>query len=150
MKKLFNILGQKMPAATPLILNEGASNGEHAWLNFGEEEGQLSVDIYQTDDNLVVKSTIAGATSKDVEISLVDDMLTIRGQREPDEEVPSDAYLYRECYWGRFSRSIVLPVEVRGDKVSAALHNGVLTIILPKVKRSKHTKIKVKESSAKS
>lgn len=138
-----------MPAKTPLILHDGASDGEHNWLNFGEEEGQLSVDIYQTDDSLIVKSTIAGATSKDVEISLVDDMLTIRGQREADDEVANDAYLYRECYWGRFSRSIVLPVEVRGDKVAASLHNGVLTVILPKAKRSKHTNIKVKESGAK-
>jgi HSP20 family protein len=144
MKKLFHILGQKMPPATPLILHDGAGDGEHNWLNFGEEEGQLSVDIYQTDDSLVVKSTIAGATSKDIEISLVDDMLTIRGQRELDEEIPSEAYLYRECYWGRFSRSIVLPVEVRGDKVEASLHNGVLTVVLPKAKRSKHTKIRVK------
>lgn len=144
MKKLFHILGQKMPSATPLILNDGASDGENNWLNFGEEEGQLSVDIYQTDDDLIVKSTIAGATSKDIEISLVDDMLTIRGQRELDEEIPNDAYLYRECYWGRFSRSIVLPVEVRGDKVMASLHNGVLTVVLPKVKRSKHTKIRIK------
>lgn len=134
-----------MPPATPLILNEGANDGEHSWLNFGEEEGQLSVDIYQTDDDLIVKSTIAGATSKDVEISLVDDMLTIRGQREQDEAVGADAYLYRECYWGKFSRSIVLPVEVRGDKVVAALHNGVLTVTLPKAKRSKHTKIRVKD-----
>jgi len=145
MKKLFHILGQKMPPATPLVVSDKVGEVEHNWLNFGEEEGQLSVDIYQTDDNLVVKSTIAGATSKDIEISLVDDMLTIRGQRELDEEVSNQAYLYRECYWGRFSRSIVLPVEVRGDKVSAALHNGVLTIILPKTRRSKHTSIKIKD-----
>jgi len=134
-----------MPAGTPLILNNGTTENDSHWLNFGEEEGQLAVDIYQTDDDLIIKSTIAGATSKDIEISLVDDMLTIRGQREQDEEVAIDAYLYRECYWGRFSRSIVLPVEVRGDKVIASLQNGVLTVVLPKTKRSKHTKIRIKE-----
>lgn len=149
MKKLFHILSQKMPEGTPLILNNGANDNDNNWLNFGEEEGQLAVDIYQTDEDLIIKSTIAGANSKDIEVSLVDDMLTIRGQREQEEQVATDAYLYRECYWGRFSRSIVLPVEVRGDKVLASLHNGVLTVILPKAKRSKHTKIKVKEGQEK-
>lgn len=146
MKKLFRLLGHETTAPASLVLNNGVSDNDHAWLNLGEEEGQLAVDIYQTDEALVVKSTIAGATSKDIEISLVDDMLTIRGQRELDEEVSTDAYLYRECYWGRFSRSIVLPVEVRGDKVVASLHNGVLTVVLPKAKRSRHTSIRVKEA----
>jgi len=127
------------------FLNNSASESNHDWLNFGEEEGLLAVDIYQTDDEVVVKSTIAGATSKDIEISLVDDMLTIRGTRELDENVATDAYLFRECYWGKFSRSIILPVEVRGDKVNAVIHNGVLTITLPKAKRSKHTKIRIRE-----
>jgi HSP20 family protein len=146
MKKLFRMLGREINDSSPVFLNKGASENEHAWLNFNEEEGQLAVDIYQTDDDLIVKSTIAGAASKDIEISLIDDMLTIRGRRELDEEVASDAYLYRECYWGKFSRSIMLPVEVRGDKVSASLHNGVLTVVLPKAKRSKHTSIRVKEA----
>lgn len=145
MKKFFRLFEERDSGST-LMLNNGADEHNQSWLNFGEEEGQLAVDIYQTDDEIIVKSTIAGATSKDVEISLVDDMLTIRGQRELSEPVAADAYLYRECYWGKFSRSIVLPVEVRGDKVVASLHNGVLTVILPKSKRSKHTKIKVKEA----
>lgn len=145
MKKFFRLLEEKSKNSSALILNNGATDASEAWLNFGEEEGQLSVDIYQTDDELVVKSTIAGATSKDIEISLVDDMLTIRGRRELSEEVPNDAYLYRECYWGKFSRTIVLPVEVRGEKVVASFQNGVLTIVLPKSKHSKRTSIKVKE-----
>jgi len=149
MKKLFRLLGREISDPSPVLMHNSASEPEHAWFNFGEEEGQLAVDIYQTDDNLVVKSTIAGASSKDIEISLVDDMLTIRGRRELDEEVMADAYLYRECYWGKFSRSIMLPVEVRGDKVMASLHNGVLTVTLPKAKRSKHTSIRVKESKDK-
>lgn len=145
MKKLFRLFEERETGST-VTLNNGADDHNQSWLNFGEEEGQLAVDIYQTDEEIIVKSTIAGATSRDVEISLVDDMLTIRGQRELPESVPADAYLYRECYWGKFSRSIVLPVEVRGDKVTASLHNGVLTVVLPKSKRSKHTKIKVKEA----
>ncbi len=146
MKKLFRLFKEEVAGSSALMLNNGVHDNDHAWLNFGEEEGQLSIDVYQTDEDLIVKSTIAGAASGDIEISLIDDMLTIRGKRELDEDVPSDAYLYRECYWGRFSRSIVLPVEVRGDKVAASLHNGVLTVVLPKAKRSKHTKIKIKDS----
>ena len=149
MRKILPAFRREDKNRSSLVMNNGLSENDGAWLNFGEEEGQLAVDIYQTDQALIIKSTIAGATSKDIEISLVDDMLTIRGQRELDEEIANDAYLYRECYWGKFSRSIVLPVEVRGDKVNASLHNGVLTVVLPKAKRSRHTSIKIKEAKGK-
>lgn len=146
MKKIFKLLSQHSSSPDALNLQNGVGS-EHSWFNLGEEEGQLAVDIYQTDDAVVVKSTIAGARSKDIDISLVDDMLTIRGTRELDDEVASDAYLFRECYWGKFSRSIIMPIEVRGDKVAASLHNGVLTVILPKAKKSKHTTIRIKENA---
>jgi len=149
MRKILPAFRREDKNRSTLVMNNGLSENDGAWLNFGEEEGQLAVDIYQTDQALIIKSTIAGATSKDIEISLVDDMLTIRGQRELDEVISNDAYLYRECYWGKFSRSIVLPVEVRGDKVNASLHNGVLTVVLPKAKRSRHTSIKIKEAKGK-
>ncbi len=146
MKKFLNLLSSNQNKDDALVLQNGV-NSEHSWLNFGEEEGQLAVDIYQTDDSVIVKSTIAGARSKDIEISLVDDMLTIKGNRELDEEVATDSYLFRECYWGKFSRSIILPIEVKGDKVQASLHNGVLTVVLPKVKKSKHTRIHIKDNA---
>ncbi len=146
MRKLFRLTSRENQPAAPLVLHNPPVETERGWLSLSEEEGQLSVDIYQTEDELVVKSTIAGATAQDIEISLVDDMLTIRGQRELEEEVGADAYLYRECYWGRFSRSIILPVEVKHDKVAASLHNGVLTIRLPKAKRSKQLTIRVRDS----
>ncbi len=146
MKKIFKLLSPRSSSPDALMLQNGVGL-EHSWFNLGEEEGQLAVDIYQTDDAVVVKSTIAGARSKDIDISLVDDMLTIRGTRELDEDVASDSYLFRECYWGKFSRSIIMPIEVRGDKVAASLHNGVLTVILPKVKKSKHTTIRIKDNA---
>lgn len=146
MKKLFRLSNRKNQSAAPLDFTNPSSESEHGWLSLGEEEGQLSIDIFQTDSELVIRSTIAGATARDIEISLVEDMLTIRGQRELDEQMPADAYLYRECYWGRFSRSVILPIEVKHDKVAASLHNGVLTVRLPKARRSKQTTIKVKES----
>ncbi len=116
------------------------------WLDSGDyEEGQLSIDVYQTDKDIIVKSTIAGVKPEDIDISLNNDMLTIRGKRQMLEEVDEDDYLYRECYWGAFSRSIILPVEIRADKIEAVLENGVLTVVLPKAKTAKRTEIKVKE-----
>lgn len=72
-------------------------------------------------------------------------MLTIRGQRQIQEKISEENYLIKECYWGGFSRSIILPLEVEVEKVEAALDNGVLTIILPKAKSAKQFSIKVKE-----
>ena len=99
------------------------------------DEGELSVDIFETPAELIVQSTIAGVKLHDLELSLHNDLLTIRGRRE--HEAPKGArQLYAECYWGPFSRSIILPAEVRGDEAAAILRSGVLTITLPKRHRS--------------
>jgi len=115
------------------------------WIDDDYEEGQLSIDIYQTPKNIIVKSTIAGVKPEDIDISINNDMLTIRGKREDKDEIEEDNYLYRECYWGSFSRSVILPVEVKADKIEAILENGVLTVILPKAKTSKQVSVKVIE-----
>ncbi|MFZ5391154.1 MAG: Hsp20/alpha crystallin family protein [Patescibacteria group bacterium] len=109
-----------------------------------EYEGQLSVDVYQTKDSLVVRSTIAGVKMEDLEITLNNDVVTIRGKRYQADQVQPDDFFYQECYWGGFSRSIVLPVEVEPEGVTASLENGVLTVVLPK-SRSKTVAIKVEE-----
>lgn len=110
----------------------GQPVGNMSWYS-GEYEGQLSVDVYQTDETLVVRSTIAGVKPEDLEITLNDDVVTIRGKRFQETEVPKENYFYQECYWGGFSRSIVLPVEVKSAEAKASLKNGVLTLTLPKV-----------------
>jgi len=115
------------------------------WLNMEREEGQLSIDVYESPANIIIKSTIAGVKPDDLDISINNDMITIRGKREADREIKEENYLYKECYWGSFSRSIILPVEVKEDKVEAVLENGVLTITLPKAKASKQISIKVRE-----
>jgi len=107
------------------------------------EEGQLSVDVFQTKDNLIVKSTIAGVKPDDISIDIDNDILTIRGSRSFEEEIDEDGYFYQECYWGNFSRSIVLPVDVDSEKVNAVLKNGVLTITMPKLKKSRAVSVKV-------
>ncbi len=127
---------------------EVEENEEGEWLGEEQEEGQLSIDVYQTPEAIVVKSTIAGVKPEDIDISINNDMLTIRGKRETKEEIKDEDYLYRECYWGSFSRSIILPVEIEAEKVEAELENGVLTIILPKAKASKQISVKVKEKNS--
>jgi HSP20 family protein len=100
----------------------------------GASEGQLSIDVYQTDKRIIIQSTIAGARPEDLKISLHHDLLTIHGTRRQPQSINEDQYLYRECYWGPFSRSIILPAEVDSRKVEAKIENGVLTIILSKTK----------------
>jgi len=127
------------------LLEEAGDEEKKEWLEDGYEEGQLSIDIYQTPENIVVKSTIAGVKPGDIDISINNDMLTIRGKRETEETIKEADYLFRECYWGSFSRSVILPVEIESERIEAELENGVLTVTLPKAKPAKQISIKVKE-----
>jgi HSP20 family protein len=106
-------------------------------------EGQLTIDVFETPGEFVIKSTIAGARPEDVDISIDEDMVTIRGRREKDEEVREEDYLYRECFWGAFSRTVILPSAVDADRSGASFKNGILTIRLPKAKESGATKLGV-------
>ena len=119
---------------------------EKIWLEQSDyEEGQLSIDVYQTPGEIIIQSTIAGVKPEDIDISINNDLLTIRGHRSMDKKIKEENYLYRECYWGSFSRSIILPVEVEAEKIEAELENGVLTVTLPKAKSAKEISIKVRE-----
>jgi len=109
------------------------------------EEGQLTIDVYQSGDFIVVKSIIGGARSDDLDISITSDMVTIRGARKNPDEVKAGDYYYQECFWGNFSRSVILPCDIKTDKVKAAIKNGILTIKLPKIEKNSSMKIKVEE-----
>jgi HSP20 family protein len=121
-------------------MSQGSANQED-WLS--EYEGQLTIDMYQTKDNVVIKSTIAGVKPEDIDVTIANDMVTIRGERKRDFEVSSEDYFYQECYWGNFSRSVVLPVDVDIENVGADLKDGILTVILPKAAKARAKKIKV-------
>lgn len=108
-----------------------------------QTEGQLTVDIYERGDSIVIQSAVAGTDPNDLDITLTHDMITIKGTRKHVEEVNEDNYFYRELYWGSFSRSIILPEEVDSDKAEASIKNGILTIKLPKRTRGGQ-KLKVK------
>ncbi|PIR91956.1 molecular chaperone [Candidatus Falkowbacteria bacterium CG10_big_fil_rev_8_21_14_0_10_44_15] len=118
---------------------------EEQWLADDYEEGQLAIDVYQSKDAIIVKSTIAGVKPEDIDISINNDLLTIRGARKMDEQISAEDYFYQECYWGSFSRSIILPVEVKPDQIEATIENGVLTIFLPKAQTAKQIEVKIKE-----
>ncbi|MGB3073604.1 MAG: Hsp20/alpha crystallin family protein [Candidatus Moraniibacteriota bacterium] len=107
-------------------------------------EGQLTIDVYQTENDIVIKSTIAGVKPEDLDVSINNDMVTVKGERKNEEIVESGNYYYQECYWGSFSRSVLLPVDVIPEKADAALKNGILTIRLPKADTTKTKKIQVR------
>lgn len=107
-------------------------------------EGQLVIDVYQTDSDIVIKSTIAGVKTEDLEMTIVDNTITVKGVRKKDSSIYQGDYYYQEIYWGSFSRSVILPVDVDADKTRAAIKNGVLTIKVPKIEKSKIKTIKIK------
>jgi HSP20 family protein len=123
------------------------SESSDDWME--ETEGQLAIDVYQNANDVVVKAPIAGVKAEDIEISINDDVVTVKGQRKQEKEVKNDDYYVQECYWGAFSRSVILPVAVNVDKSNAKLKDGILTVTLPKAKSSRSKKLKVRNISSK-
>ena len=105
-----------------------------------KEVGQLSLDIYHTDKEIVILAPIAGITESDITVSVTDDVLIIKGERKSVEEIAEENYYTKECFWGGFSRSIVLPIEADTKNISATFENNVLEIRIPK-SEIQHTKI---------
>jgi HSP20 family protein len=112
------------------------------WLSFGEEEGQLTIDVYQTENDLVIQTAVAGVKPEDLDVSIERDVVTIRGGREKQYQEKGD-YFIQECFWGTFSRQIILPAEVDPSQAKASFKEGVLTIRMPKIKREKKVKINI-------
>lgn len=108
------------------------------------EGAALAVDMYETDDDVVVKTALPGIDPDDVEISVTGDSLTIKGETKAEEEVEKGNYVCRERRFGAYSRSLTLPVSVKAEKAEAEYENGVLTLRLPKVEEAKPKAIQVK------
>ncbi len=109
-----------------------------------EQEGELVIDVFETEDNIVIQSAIAGINTDDLEISIEKDMISIKGTRERKTEEVAKNYYCQECYWGRFSREVILPVETDATKADAAIKNGILTITVPKIHKEKNKKLNIK------
>lgn len=105
--------------------------------------GILTVDVYQTADDIIIKSTIAGATADELDISVTNEVVTIKGSRKMEDKISAHDYYYQELYWGSFSRSIILPEEIDADNAKASLKNGVLTLKLPKLAKNKTKKLRI-------
>lgn len=97
------------------------------------QSGILTLDVFQKDTDIVIKSAIAGVSGKDLDIAITKDAVTIKGSRQEDKEETKKDYFYKELYWGSFSRTVILPEEVNPDQSKATLKNGVLMIVMPKV-----------------
>lgn len=128
----------------PEIEQEAAYSDEDRGEVAEEQEGQLTVDVFQDDQNIIIQSTIAGVSPEDLDVSITNDMVTVRGERRRTYDVDSEDYFYQECYWGTFSRSIILPVEIDADRAEAKIKNGILTIRIPKANAAMTRKLKVK------
>lgn len=126
---------------TAMTMNAETTRDENS---SDDAEGQLTIDVYQTETDVVIKSTIAGVKPEDLDVGINNDMITIKGERKNEEVVEGENYYYQECYWGSFSRSVVLPVDVIADKAEASLKNGILTVRLPKADTTKAKKIQVR------
>lgn len=117
----FSFMKEREPASEPF---------PSAW-DESRDEGQLALDVFRRGDNLVIRSTMAGVKPEDVDVAVNGDLLTIRGTRSHEEEMNEDDWFHRECYWGSFSRSLILPLDVYGEKAEATLRNGILEVRIP-------------------
>lgn len=117
---------------------------EEEWLGGAEEEGQLTVDVFQTDNEILLQAMVAGVRPDDLDVQITRDMITIRGRREQSREIEKDDFFYQELYWGAFSRSVLLPQEVDVDGSEATLKQGLLIIRLPKLDKNRTERLRVK------
>ncbi len=132
-----------LTARTKTAKSKVEAKEEKTWTD-AEPEGQLTVDVYQTPDDIVVESAIAGVKPEDIDVNATQDSVVIRGSRMREKQAQDEDYLYQECYWGRFARSIILPQEVDPESASVSFKNGILTVRLPKVNKKKSRKLNVK------
>ncbi|MFZ1987594.1 MAG: Hsp20/alpha crystallin family protein [Minisyncoccia bacterium] len=107
-------------------------------------EGQLPVDVYQTGNEIVIRTFVAGVRPDELNVSIARDMVVIEGSREEREQVSDSDYFTRELFWGSFARTILLPQEVDVENSSATSKDGLLTLILPKLDKARQTKLKVR------
>lgn len=112
-----------------------------------QQDGELPVDMYQTDDSIVIRALVAGVSPNELEISITRDMVTIRGVREEYQEAHDDGYFHRELFWGSFSRTLLLPEEVAIDEAEAQEKHGMLEIKLPKLDKHRSTQLKVRSNA---
>lgn len=128
----------------PQIESDSDDSMTPDWMEEEIEEGQLTVDVYQTGNDIVIKCMVAGVRPEDLEINITRDTVTIRGKRETEKMVREEDYFHKELYWGSFSRTIMLPTEVDVEEADAVEKHGLLIIKLPKIDKHRQARLKVK------
>jgi HSP20 family molecular chaperone IbpA len=114
------------------------------WINNAPEEGELNVDVYQNQNEIIIKTMVAGVKPEDLDVAISRDMVTIKGKRESERTIADDDYFHKELYWGTFSRTVVLPQEIDVDAAEAVEKHGLLIIKLPKLDKNRQTRLKVR------
>lgn len=122
-------------------MHEGYENNQMTDDWFEDNEGQLSVDVIETPEEIIIRSAIAGVSVDDLDINVTNDTVTIRGSREKCQVANQETVHIEECYWGNFSRSVVLPCHIKPDETDAVLKNGILNITLKKVEPSSNVQV---------
>jgi HSP20 family protein len=133
---------------TPVVQQQTTTTTTTTTATAAEDEydqvpGQLAVDVYETADKLVIKARVAGVNKNDMDVSISDGVLTISGTLSSGDDTEATQWHIQECYWGEFSRTLVLPVPVKEDEVEAVLKDGVLTISFTKVQQEQAKKIQI-------
>ena len=121
------------------------SDEEGSWIEEEmEKDAELTVDVYQTNEMIVIKSMIAGVRPEDLDVTITRDMITVRGKREEERVARDEDYFHRELYWGSFSRTIQLAEEIDVDEAEAVEKHGLLILKLPKLDKKRQSKLKVR------
>ncbi|MCA9340941.1 Hsp20/alpha crystallin family protein [Candidatus Saccharibacteria bacterium] len=130
------------PTVAPI--QDDASPASEDWdENSNDFPGELAVDVYEAEDRLVVKARTAGVNKEDLDVSISDGILTVSGTLSSGDDSDASNWHIQECYWGEFSRTVALPVQVKEDEAAATLKDGVLTISFPKVQQEQAKKIAI-------
>ncbi|TSC62746.1 MAG: HSP20 family protein [Parcubacteria group bacterium Gr01-1014_48] len=141
---------QQMPRERDTLPRMSERNGwleESSVVNEQEESvGQLPVDVYQTNDDIIIKTLVPGVRPENLEVNVTRDMVVIKGKREQAKQIPPENYFHQELYWGVFSRSVLLPQEIDTDQAEAVEHNGLLILRLPRINKAKQTKLKIRSA----
>lgn len=134
-------------ADSPMKVIKPESRGtsqQSNWIEEDNEEGQLSVDVYQTPTDIVIQTMVAGVRPEDLQINISRDMVTVKGKREENKTISDENFFTRELYWGTFSRTISLPQEIDPEGAEAIEKHGLLMIRLPKLDKGRQTMLRVK------
>jgi HSP20 family protein len=123
-------------------LLEGAAKDESG---LAPEVGELAIDVFEDEEMITIKAPMAGVKTEDLDLSITDETVSIKGTRQTEHAQQKGSFLLQECYWGAFERTFTLPVAVDSEKAKAHLKNGLLTITVPKAHKSKIKVIEVKE-----